>query len=123
VSAPGPSASAIQVDAHKKWLLFQLLINGKVQPLPRYTSSAVTQACKNLNSAYIDYADKYINHNKDALRAATQKHRDTFEKVSEPKPRSSEPVLTACTDSIDRTTTLAWSSCVTRRSGGGVSKS
>ena len=46
-----------------------------------------------MNGAYIEYADRYIQQNKEALRATVQKHRDAFEKVSERKRVSKVPKL------------------------------
>lgn len=72
--------SAIQVDAHKKLVLMQLLVHGHIQALPKYTSPAVSTACKNLGAAYIEYGQAYGQLRQDNMRAVAEKYRDTFEK-------------------------------------------
>ncbi|GAA5883758.1 hypothetical protein JCM3774_000581 [Rhodotorula dairenensis] len=78
VSAPGSHASMIQVDAHKKLVLVQLLAFGKVQPLPRYTSQAVTQAIKVLSAPYAEFANAYRTLDRSKVAAAVEKGRDVF---------------------------------------------
>lgn len=46
VTSPAQQVSAIQLDAYKKLLLFQLLKDGKVSQLPRYTSQTVSRALR-----------------------------------------------------------------------------
>jgi COP9 signalosome complex subunit 3 len=46
VTSPTQQVSAIQLDAYKKLILLQLLKDGKMTSLPRYTSQAVTKAVR-----------------------------------------------------------------------------
>ncbi|KWU41024.1 hypothetical protein RHOSPDRAFT_37441 [Rhodotorula sp. JG-1b] len=78
VSAPGSHASMIQVDAHKKLVLVQLLAFGKVQSLPRYTSQAVSQAIKVLSAPYAEYASAFRTLDRLKVAAAVEKGRDVF---------------------------------------------
>ncbi|GAA6012716.1 hypothetical protein JCM10207_005335 [Rhodosporidiobolus poonsookiae] len=80
VSAPGPSASLIQIDAYKKLVLVQLLAHGKVQPLPKYTSQAVQQAVKVLGAAYNEYAAAFVSLDRAKVAQVKDKGKDTFEK-------------------------------------------
>ncbi|GAA5973923.1 hypothetical protein JCM8115_007107 [Rhodotorula mucilaginosa] len=78
VSAPGSHASMIQVDAHKKLVLVQLLAFGKVQSLPRYTSQAVSQAIKVLSAPYAEYVSAFRTLDRSKVAAAVEKGRDVF---------------------------------------------
>ncbi|GAA5984473.1 hypothetical protein JCM10908_003364 [Rhodotorula pacifica] len=78
VSTPGSHASMIQVDAHKKLVLVQLLAFGKTQPLPRYTTSTVLQATKVLSAPYVEFANAFRTLDRSKVAAASEKGRDTF---------------------------------------------
>ncbi|BGP57863.1 hypothetical protein JCM8202_001783 [Rhodotorula sphaerocarpa] len=78
VSAPGSHASLIQVDAHKKLVLVQLLAYGKTLSLPRYTSQAVLTATKTLSAPYVEFAAAFRTLDKGAVTAAVEKGRDAF---------------------------------------------
>ncbi|GAA5840470.1 hypothetical protein JCM3766R1_000296 [Sporobolomyces carnicolor] len=78
VSAPGPAASLIQLDAYKKLVLVQLLAYGRTQPLPKYTSSAAQNAYKSLLTPYSDYVAAFHSLDKTKLLAAREKAREIF---------------------------------------------
>ncbi|POY74772.1 hypothetical protein BMF94_2248 [Rhodotorula taiwanensis] len=78
VSAPGSHASMMQVDAHKKLLLVQLLAHGKTLPLPRYVSQAVVTATKTLSAPYSEFATAYRSLSKARVSEALDKGRDAF---------------------------------------------
>ncbi|KAF9974131.1 COP9 signalosome complex subunit 3 [Actinomortierella ambigua] len=59
ISAPAEVASAIQVEAHKKFVLTSLLQYGKVKTLPRYISGSVVRAIKHVCAPYSDFATAY----------------------------------------------------------------
>ncbi|KAF9168400.1 COP9 signalosome complex subunit 3 [Actinomortierella ambigua] len=59
VSAPAEVASAIQIEAHKKFVLTSLLQYGKVKTLPRYISGSVVRAIKHMCAPYSDFAAAY----------------------------------------------------------------
>ncbi|GAA5824703.1 hypothetical protein JCM11251_005308 [Rhodosporidiobolus azoricus] len=80
VSAPGSAASMIQIDAYKKLLLVQLLAHGKAQPLPKYTTSALSQAIKALCVPYADYAAAFTTLDRTKVGQVREKGREMFEK-------------------------------------------
>ncbi|GAA5995311.1 uncharacterized protein JCM10292_005095 [Rhodotorula paludigena] len=80
VSAPGSSASTIQLDAYKKLVLVQLLAFGKTQPLPKYTSSAVSTAIKALCGAYSDFAVAFASLERARVVQVLEKAGGAFEK-------------------------------------------
>ncbi|EJT99237.1 hypothetical protein DACRYDRAFT_69644 [Dacryopinax primogenitus] len=47
VSSPATVASAIQIEAYKKYSLIQLILYGKTSPPPKYTSPPVSRAYRN----------------------------------------------------------------------------
>lgn len=55
-TAPGGAASAIQVAAHKKLTLVNLMLNGETFQYPRYLSQAVQRAIKSHAAPYTDLA-------------------------------------------------------------------
>ncbi|BGP19547.1 hypothetical protein JCM10213_000147 [Rhodosporidiobolus nylandii] len=80
VSAPGSSASMIQIDAYKKMVLVQLLAYGKTQPLPKYTTQALGQAVKTLCVAYNEYAAAFMSLDRKRVGQVREKAREVFEK-------------------------------------------
>ncbi|GAA5853546.1 hypothetical protein JCM9279_001309 [Rhodotorula babjevae] len=80
VSAPGSHVSLIQLDAYKKLILVQLVAFGKVQPLPKYTTSAFGQAAKALCAPYAEYATAFATLDSGRVALASLKGRETFEK-------------------------------------------
>ncbi|BGP03055.1 hypothetical protein NBRC10513v2_006779 [Rhodotorula toruloides] len=80
VSAPGSSASLIQIDAYKKLVLVQLLAHGKTQALPRYTSQVVLTAAKTLCAPYLEYCSAFASLNRERVDQAREKGREAFEK-------------------------------------------
>ncbi|KAL9931801.1 hypothetical protein V8E36_009351 [Tilletia maclaganii] len=77
VTAPAQGISAIQVDAYKKLLLLQLLHNGKMLPLPDYTSSVLAKGLTTLCRPYIFLAKVFEDRNTSDA--------DLFQKVEEVK--------------------------------------
>ncbi|KAF9428948.1 COP9 signalosome complex subunit 3 [Podila epigama] len=59
VSAPAEVASAIQVEAYKKFVLTSLLQYGRVTNLPKYTATSVHRAIKAQCTAYSEFAASY----------------------------------------------------------------
>ncbi|KAM0754573.1 hypothetical protein T439DRAFT_321611 [Meredithblackwellia eburnea MCA 4105] len=80
VSAPGQAVSAVQIDAYKKLVLIQLLVDGKHVALPTYTSSTVSSACKTSCANYIEVATAYVSNDKLKLRTTIERLRETFER-------------------------------------------
>ena len=79
---PGTAASAISLDAYKKYILVSLLSTGKVVPLPKYTSNVVSSAFKNLFGIYLDLEAFFTAFERAKVRELTKKHQETFIKVS-----------------------------------------
>ncbi|TPX57777.1 hypothetical protein PhCBS80983_g03562 [Powellomyces hirtus] len=59
ITAPGPSVSAIQIEAYRKFILVSLLAHGVVPPLPKYTSPSVLRASKQQCKPYLEFAQAY----------------------------------------------------------------
>ncbi|KXS15598.1 hypothetical protein M427DRAFT_69954 [Gonapodya prolifera JEL478] len=79
VSAPAQGASAIMVEAHKKYVLASLIAHGKVRPLAKTTSAIVHKAAKAKLGAYTEFATAFESGS--TSRVATEEYRkvrDTF---------------------------------------------
>ncbi|KAJ3048490.1 COP9 signalosome complex subunit 3 [Rhizophlyctis rosea] len=80
IAAPATVASAIQIEAHRKYILASLLLLGKVPSLPKYTAQPVSRALKNTNTPYDDFAKAYESLNITRLQTEVSKHQDLFNK-------------------------------------------
>ncbi|KAF8947646.1 COP9 signalosome complex subunit 3 [Haplosporangium gracile] len=78
VSAPAEMASAIQIEAHKKYVLTSLLQYGRVLPLPKYIASAVQRTIKVQCVAYADFATAYEKKSNSAIRTELEKAKPIF---------------------------------------------
>ncbi|KAG0068254.1 COP9 signalosome complex subunit 3 [Linnemannia elongata] len=78
VSAPAEVASAIQIEAHKKYVLSSLLQYGRVLPLPKYIASAVQRTIKVQCVAYADFATAYEKKSNSAIRTELEKAKPIF---------------------------------------------
>ncbi|CAB1338015.1 unnamed protein product [Coregonus sp. 'balchen'] len=65
-------------QAYKKYILVSLILHGKVQQLPKYTSQIVGRFIKPLSNAYHELAQVYATNNPAELRSQVNKHSETF---------------------------------------------
>ncbi|KAJ3281628.1 hypothetical protein HK104_011358, partial [Borealophlyctis nickersoniae] len=80
VSAPASVVSAIQVEAYRKYVLVSLLVDGKVRPLPKYTSAPVTRSFRSFCAPYQEFAQAYESLNVIRVQTEYGKHSDAFNK-------------------------------------------
>ncbi|KAG0207963.1 hypothetical protein BGX28_000976 [Mortierella sp. GBA30] len=73
VSAPAEVASAIQIEAYKKYVLTSLLQYGKVPVLPKYTATAVQRCLKLHCVPYAEFAAAYEKKSNTAIRTELEK--------------------------------------------------
>ncbi|KAG0372137.1 hypothetical protein BGX24_000681 [Mortierella sp. AD032] len=78
VSAPAEVASAIQIEAHKKYVLTSLLHYGRVLPLPKYIAPAVQRTIKVQCVPYADFATAYEKKTNTAIRTELEKVKPHF---------------------------------------------
>ena len=57
------AASALQVEAYKKWVLIGLLADGKTFPLPRTADQAIIKNLQSMSKAYDALADSFVRRN------------------------------------------------------------
>lgn len=72
------AVSHIMLEAYKKYILVSLILHGKVQQLPKYTSQIVGRFIKPLSNAYHELAQVYASNNPSELRAVVSRHGETF---------------------------------------------
>jgi len=80
VTTPAVVLSAIMVEGYKKYILLSLLEYGKVQNLPRYTSSVVQRYHKNSFPQYQEFATAFTTQSTDDLHKCAEVHADIFRK-------------------------------------------
>jgi COP9 signalosome complex subunit 3 len=80
LSAPAIVASAIMIEAYKKYVLACLIYKGKVKALPNYINPAVIRAYKQFCAPYEDLATAFATKSFDLLCAAITQYFDAFEK-------------------------------------------
>ncbi|RXN25992.1 COP9 signalosome complex subunit 3 [Labeo rohita] len=78
ITTPAMAVSHIMLEAYKKYILVSLILHGKVQQLPKYTSQIVGRFIKPLSNAYHELAQVYATNNPAELRALVNKHSETF---------------------------------------------
>ncbi|KAF9911210.1 hypothetical protein EC991_004434 [Linnemannia zychae] len=78
VSAPAEVASAIQIEAHKKYVLTSLLHYGRVLPLPKYIAPAVQRTIKVQCVPYADFATAYEKKSNTAIKTELEKVKPHF---------------------------------------------
>uniref|UniRef100_A0A8P4G3I0 COP9 signalosome subunit 3 n=1 Tax=Dicentrarchus labrax TaxID=13489 RepID=A0A8P4G3I0_DICLA len=82
ITTPAMAVSHIMLEAYKKYILVSLILHGKVQPLPKYTSQIVGRFIKPLSNAYHELAQVYTTNNPAELRILVNKHSETFARDS-----------------------------------------
>ncbi|MEQ2162158.1 COP9 signalosome complex subunit 3, partial [Goodea atripinnis] len=78
ITTPAMAVSHIMLEAYKKYILVSLILHGKVQQLPKYTSQIVGRFIKPLSNAYHELAQVYSTNNPAELRGLVNKHSETF---------------------------------------------
>ncbi|PWA21378.1 hypothetical protein CCH79_00003493, partial [Gambusia affinis] len=78
ITTPAMAVSHIMLEAYKKYILVSLILHGKVQQLPKYTSQIVGRFIKPLSNAYHELAQVYSTNNPAELRSLVNKHNETF---------------------------------------------
>ncbi|KAF0025116.1 hypothetical protein F2P81_021997 [Scophthalmus maximus] len=78
ITTPAMAVSHIMLEAYKKYILVSLILHGKVQQLPKYTSQIVGRFIKPLSNAYHELAQVYTTNNPAELRSVVNKHSETF---------------------------------------------
>ncbi|KAG0024147.1 hypothetical protein BGZ80_005694 [Entomortierella chlamydospora] len=73
VSAPAEVASAIQIEAYKKYVLTSLLHYGKVPVLPKYTANPVQRCLKAHCGPYAEFASAYEKKTNNVIKTELEK--------------------------------------------------
>ncbi|KAJ8877951.1 hypothetical protein PR048_022414 [Dryococelus australis] len=76
-TTPAMAVSHIMLEAYKKYILVSLILHGKLQPLPKYTSQVVGRFIKPLSQPYLDLSSAY-GTNLGELRAVVNKYQESF---------------------------------------------
>ncbi|KAJ8972781.1 hypothetical protein NQ317_009234 [Molorchus minor] len=74
ITTPSHAVSHIMLEAYKKYILVSLLLHGKVQVIPKYTSQVVTRFIKPLSQPYHDLANAFTSNNTAELNTVLNKH-------------------------------------------------
>ncbi|KRT86459.1 hypothetical protein AMK59_1737, partial [Oryctes borbonicus] len=74
ITTPAHAVSHIMLEAYKKYILVSLLLHGKVQMIPKYTSQVVNRFIKPLSQPYHDLANAFASNNSSELNTVLNKH-------------------------------------------------
>ncbi|XP_059475246.1 COP9 signalosome complex subunit 3 [Neocloeon triangulifer] len=80
LTTPSFAVSHIMLESYKKYILVSLVLHGKVNNLPKYTSQAVSRFIKPLSQPYLDIATAYSTNSIVDVQAAVNKHREVLER-------------------------------------------
>jgi len=78
ISAPAMVASAIMVEAYKKYVLVCLIAKGEVPSLPRSTAQSVLRTVKQLSGPYEELSTAYSTHSHEDLGKCADNHAAVF---------------------------------------------
>lgn len=76
ITTPAFALSHIMLETYKKYILVSLLLYGKVQLIPKYTSQVVVRFIKPISQAYHDLANAFQSNNTNELNMVMQKHQE-----------------------------------------------
>lgn len=82
ITTPAMAVSHVMLEAYKKYILVSLILHGKVQNIPKYTSQVVGRFIKPLSQAYHDLASSYSTNNSDDLKATITKYQESYTRDS-----------------------------------------
>nr|CAD7589576.1 unnamed protein product [Timema genevievae] len=82
ITTPALAVSHVMLEAYKKYILVSLILHGRVQSIPKYTSQVVGRFIKPLSQSYHDLASAYFTNNSDDLRALINKYQEPFTRDS-----------------------------------------
>uniref|UniRef100_A0A1B6DHF8 COP9 signalosome complex subunit 3 n=1 Tax=Clastoptera arizonana TaxID=38151 RepID=A0A1B6DHF8_9HEMI len=78
ITTPAFAVSHVMLEAYKKYVLVSLILNGKVQNIPKHTTQIVPRLIKPLSQAYHDLASTYATNNSDDVRLVLTKNNDVY---------------------------------------------
>eukprot|EP01098_Paradermamoeba_levis_P007900 TRINITY_DN3289_c0_g1_i1.p1 TRINITY_DN3289_c0_g1~~TRINITY_DN3289_c0_g1_i1.p1 ORF type:complete len:230 (-),score=51.41 TRINITY_DN3289_c0_g1_i1:137-826(-) len=68
------------IESYKKYVLISLLANGRVAPLPKYTSGTAQHHFQNNYAPYREFANSYSTSSPEELHKTASKHAEVFQK-------------------------------------------
>lgn len=80
ISTPAQAMSHIMLESYKKYILVSLILHGKLNATPKYSSQVITRFIKPLSHPYHELANAYATSQSDELRIVTNKFHDVFER-------------------------------------------
>lgn len=78
LTTPAHAVSHIMLEAYKKFILVSLLLHGKVQQIPKYSSKVVIRFIKPLSQQYNDFANAFTTNNSSELNTIITRHQEVF---------------------------------------------
>nr|CAG4648612.1 EOG090X04TU [Polyphemus pediculus] len=80
LTTPASAVSHIMLEAYKKYILVSLILHGKVEPLPKYTSQVVNRLIKPMSAIYLEIASVFGSNKPSTLETLLNKHKETLER-------------------------------------------
>lgn len=78
VSTPALAMSYIMLESYKKYILVSLILDGKINSIPKYSSQVIGRLMKPLSHAYHDLAAAYETSQSDEVRNVMNKYREVY---------------------------------------------
>ncbi|XP_023012393.2 COP9 signalosome subunit 3 [Leptinotarsa decemlineata] len=78
ITTPSQAVSHIMLEAFKKYILVSLLLQGKIQMIPKYASQVVPRFMKPLSQPYYELANAFTSNNTTELNLVLNKHSEIF---------------------------------------------
>lgn len=80
ITTPAQAMSHIMLESYKKYILISLILHGKLNALPKYSSQVIPRFIKPLSHPYHELASAYGISQSDELRIISSKFHDVFER-------------------------------------------
>lgn len=79
ISTPAMAMSHIMLESYKKYILVSLILNGKQNSTPKYSSQVIGRFMKPLSQPYHELSNVFTNNSTpEALRSVISKYQDIF---------------------------------------------
>lgn len=80
LTVPAVVLSSIMIESYKKYVLVCLLLHGKLDSIPKYTSQVVQRTIANQCMVYMEFAKAFSSHDMGKLNEVIAKYESVYDK-------------------------------------------
>jgi len=80
LTTPASAISHIMLESYKKYILVSLILHGKVEPLPKYTSQVVNRLLKPMSPIYHEIATVFGGNKPSSLEMVLNRNREALQR-------------------------------------------